>query len=210
MVRDRPAELGDARGQVLAAATRLFAAHGFDGTPLQAIADALGVTKAAVLHHFRSKEELRAAVLGAIVEHWQKVLPDLLVKATASEDRFESVLGELHRFFAAEPDRALLIVRETLDRPNEVRRILRGPLRPWLSAIAGYIEAGRRHGTHQADVDPEAYVMHILLLCVSAASVAGVCAAAFEGAGARTRWDRELHRIARASLFSPRPKRRRS
>jgi AcrR family transcriptional regulator len=209
MVTNRPAAPNDARAQVLAAATRLFAAHGFPGTPLQAIADELGVTKAAVLHHFRSKEALRAAVLSAIVEHWQKVLPDLLVKATASEDRFESVFGELYRFFAAEPDRALLIVRETLDRPGDVRRILRGPLRPWLSAIAGYIESGRRHGTHQADVDPEAYVMHILLYVISAASVAGVCAAAFEGAGARARWDRELHRIARASLFSPHGKRRR-
>src|SRR6201984_3500650 len=91
------------REAILGAATRLFAAHGFDGTALQDIADAVGVSKPAVLHHFPSKEHVRQAVLDAIVAHWNETLPRLLVAATASSDRFDAVFGELYRFFASDP-----------------------------------------------------------------------------------------------------------
>src|SRR5580692_5418937 len=90
----------DVRVRALAAATRLFAERGFEGTSIQLIADAVGVSKPAVLHHFSSKEDLRRAVLESILEHWRDVLPRLLVAATASHDRFDAVFGELHHFFA--------------------------------------------------------------------------------------------------------------
>ncbi len=41
----------------------LFAEHGVSGTSLQMIADRLGVTKAAVYHQFRAKEEIVLAVI---------------------------------------------------------------------------------------------------------------------------------------------------
>ena len=64
----------DVRAATVAAAMRLFAAHGFEGTALQDIADAVGVTKPAVLHHFPSKEHVRQAVLDAILSHWNEAL----------------------------------------------------------------------------------------------------------------------------------------
>src|SRR5215472_7305854 len=99
MVASRSSET-DVRAATIASATRLFAAHGFEGTALQDIADAVGVSKPAVLHHFPSKEHIRQAVLEGILAHWNKTLPRLLVAATAGPDRFEAVFGELHRFFA--------------------------------------------------------------------------------------------------------------
>jgi AcrR family transcriptional regulator len=201
MVASRSSET-DVRAATIAAATRLFAAHGFEGTALQDIADAVGVTKPAVLHHFPSKEHIRQAVLDAIVQHWQKTLPRLLLAATASTDRFDAVFGELHRFFAADPDRARLIVRETLDRPAEIRKLLRGPVRRWHAAIGQYVSAGRDAGQHYADVDPQAYVIHILLLVITATASASVTSTVIDG-DAQPRYDRELARIARASLFPP-------
>jgi TetR/AcrR family transcriptional regulator len=204
MVTARAAE-PDVRAAVLKAATRLFAAHGFDGTALQDVATAVGVTKPAVLHHFPSKEHIRKAVLDAILEHWQATLPRLLVAATASEERFEAVFGELHRFFAADSDRARVVLREALDRPAEARRLLAGPVRPWIQAIAGYIRAGQASGRHHAAVDPEAYVVHMLQLVLAATASAPVTTTLLgpaEGEPARARYDRELARIARASLFT--------
>ena len=197
----------EVRTRVLAVATRKFAAHGFDGTSLQAIADEVGVTKPAVLHHFPSKEHLRAAVLEGILEHWRDTLPRLLLMATASEGRFDAVFGELYRFFASEPDRARLVVREALDRPAEVKRMLRGPLKPTLDAVAGYIRRGQELGHHFADVDAEAYVLHVLQMVLIAAATLAVSPSALgEGAPARRRYDREAARIAKTSLFHPRPR----
>jgi AcrR family transcriptional regulator len=47
-----------ARTRVLDAALDLFAQHGVSGTSLQMIADAVGITKAAVYHQFRTKEQI--------------------------------------------------------------------------------------------------------------------------------------------------------
>lgn len=194
----------DVRARAVLAATRLFAAQGFDATSVQAVADDVGVTKQAVLHHFPSKDHLRQAVLEAILAHWNDTLPKLLLAATATEDRFDAVFGELHRFFASAPDRALVVLREALDRPNEMKKLLRGPVRPWLAAVAGYIDAGRKSGAHYDDVDSEAYVTLILQLVIASAASASVMSSLID----RERYDRELRRIARASLFSPKRKKR--
>jgi AcrR family transcriptional regulator len=201
MVASRSTET-DVRGATIAAATRLFAAHGFEGTALQDIADAVGVSKPAVLHHFPSKEHVRQAVLDDITAHWNGLLPRLLLAATASGDRFDAVFGELHRFFAEDPDRARLIVRETLDRPAEMRKLLKGTVHTWHSAVAQYVEAGRDTGRHYADVDPEAYVALVMLLVITATASAPVAAAALDRDGP-ARFDREMARIARSSLFPP-------
>jgi AcrR family transcriptional regulator len=206
MVTTRTLESGEpaVRRRCITAATQLFAAQGFDGTSVQAIADALGVTKQAVLHHFASKEALREAVLAAMLDHWRDTLPRLLVAASASDERFDSLFGELHRFFVADPDRARLLVRELLDRPDAIRRLLRETVRPWLGAVAGYIRDGQARGLHYADVDPEAYLIHVLSLVLTAAAGAHVSAVALApGATGRARFHAELARIARASLFLP-------
>lgn len=51
-----------ARTRVLDAALDLFATHGVSGTSLQMIADSVGITKAAVYHQFRTKEQIVLAV----------------------------------------------------------------------------------------------------------------------------------------------------
>lgn len=203
MVASRPTE-SDARQAIVQAATRLFAARGFDGTALQDIADAVGVSKPAVLHHFPSKEHVRQAVLDGILAHWNDTLPRLLLAATASDDRFEAVFGELHRFFAGDTDRARVVLREALDRPAELRKLLRGPVRPWLAAVAGYIRSGQEHGRHYPEADAEAYVVLVLTFVVAAAASAPLATAVLDGDG-RGRGERELARIARASLFLPDP-----
>ncbi len=51
------------RSRILARALTHFSAQGFQGTSLQQVADDLGLTKAALYHHFRSKDALLEAIL---------------------------------------------------------------------------------------------------------------------------------------------------
>lgn len=51
-----------AQQRILKAAYELFGQHGVSGTSLQMIADAVGVTKAAVYHQFKSKDDVVIAV----------------------------------------------------------------------------------------------------------------------------------------------------
>jgi AcrR family transcriptional regulator len=51
-----------AQTRIIEAALVLFAEHGISGTSLQMIADAIGVTKAAVYHQYNTKDEIVLAV----------------------------------------------------------------------------------------------------------------------------------------------------
>ncbi|RIK13732.1 MAG: TetR family transcriptional regulator [Acidobacteria bacterium] len=56
-----PPPQGDARERLVAAATDLFGRHGVRGTTVKMVAEQAGVSPALVIHHFGSKEGLRAA-----------------------------------------------------------------------------------------------------------------------------------------------------
>lgn len=58
---------GRTRAKILDAAVRLLAKRGYEGTSFQMIADALGLTQSAVMHHFPSKRELIDAAVEAAV-----------------------------------------------------------------------------------------------------------------------------------------------
>ncbi len=71
-----------AQTRILKAALDLFADYGVSGTSLQMIADAVGVTKAAVYHQFKTKEE----IVIAVTEMELATLEDALEAAEAEED----------------------------------------------------------------------------------------------------------------------------
>jgi AcrR family transcriptional regulator len=56
-----------AQARIIEAALLLFTQHGVGGTSLQMIADAIGVTKAAVYHQYSTKEEIILAVAGVVL-----------------------------------------------------------------------------------------------------------------------------------------------
>jgi AcrR family transcriptional regulator len=54
------------RGQLIEVATRLFAENGYEGTSIEAVLTAAGVSRGALYHHFAGKEALFTAVVSAI------------------------------------------------------------------------------------------------------------------------------------------------
>jgi AcrR family transcriptional regulator len=108
-----------AQARIVDAAVGLFAEHGVGGTSLQMIADAIGVTKAAVYHQFKAKDEIvlaaaqaelarvEAAVDAAEAEpdatRAREVLVARIVELAVERRRMEStLLGDpvIVRFFA--------------------------------------------------------------------------------------------------------------
>jgi TetR/AcrR family transcriptional regulator len=188
--------------QILGVATRLFAEHGFDGTSLQDIADAVGLRKPSLLYHFPSKDDLRRAVLASLLSRWNDILPRLLMAAHSGEDQFTALVDETVGFFAADPDRARLLLREGLDRPAEFRQLLTNYVRPWVGVVADYVRKGVERGHIQPSVDPEAYVVAVINLILSSFATA----ACYGGLIPRDRQVAEVMRLAREGLFlAPRP-----
>jgi AcrR family transcriptional regulator len=64
---NKKVEKGQAtRGQIIEAATRLFAEKGFEGTSIEAVLAETRVSRGALYHHFPSKEALFEAVVVAL------------------------------------------------------------------------------------------------------------------------------------------------
>ena len=194
----------DVRLQILTNATRLFAEQGFDGTSVQQIADAVGIRKPSLLYHFGTKDELRQSVLSVMMVHWNKVLPNVVLKSE-TEDRFDAMMEALCSFFIEEPDRARLLLREVMDRPDDMRERLDGFAKPWIQVVADQLERAKSKGLVREAVDTTAYAVHILTMIVSSIAVQDslhlyVPTDSNRGS-TRDRHVRELIRIARTSLY---------
>jgi AcrR family transcriptional regulator len=194
----------DSRSRILEIAARLFARQGFSGVSLQAIAERVGITKPSLLYHFPSKEQLREEVLRDLFEHWATRIPNLLRAVATGEGRFEALMDELSSFFREDPDRARLLIREIMDRPDEMRASIASSLGPLVTLIADTMRKGQSSGLLRDDVDPEAYVLNAI--CVAMASVVAVSVVepiiGSEGKSAIGRLEKETRRIARSSLFT--------
>ncbi|ADP83963.1 TetR/AcrR family transcriptional regulator [Pseudofrankia inefficax] len=80
-IRHTPAQV-----RVITAAYGLFAEYGVAGTSLQMIADSMGVTKAAVYHQFKTKDE----IVVATADHELVALEAAVEDAEAAPDRVEA------------------------------------------------------------------------------------------------------------------------
>lgn len=190
----------DVRSQILTTATRLFARRGFDGTSLSAIADEVGIRKPSLLYHFPSKDALRRSVLDELSRHWGEVLPRVLSTISSGHGRFDALGRELIRFFDTDPDRARLVIRELMDRPDEMRRQLTEAVTPFIALLTDYIERGKKEGLVRPDVDPAKYLVHVITLVLTGMAARPVLSA-LAGGGDNSDFDEEMLRIARTSLF---------
>ncbi|MEX1365766.1 MAG: helix-turn-helix domain-containing protein [Nannocystaceae bacterium] len=195
----------DITQQILDHATRLFAARGFVGASLRDIAKAVGIRKPSLLYHFNSKDELRRGVLENMLAHWNEVVPRLLKAATSGPEQFQAVATETLEFFRADPDRARLLLRELLDRPDEMKPLIISHVQPWTKIICDYIRKGQQQGRVHADIDPEAYIVHMINLMVTGValqeSILALVPGREEHDTAAERYLTELLRVARAGLF---------
>ena len=79
-----------AQTRIVEAALDLFAEHGIGGTSLQMIADALGVTKAAVYHQYNTKDEIVLAVARVVLARLEAAV--IAAEAVRSRARAREVL----------------------------------------------------------------------------------------------------------------------
>jgi AcrR family transcriptional regulator len=75
----RSGQRTDTRARIQQIAVELFTEHGYEGTSLREIAERLGVTKAALYYHFKSKED----IIQSLVEDYQAQMAELIAWAGA-------------------------------------------------------------------------------------------------------------------------------
>lgn len=103
------------RKEILGLSVPLFATVGFDGVSMRDIAAAVGVTPAALYHHFSDKEQLCLEAVGyAFVEKMGPLMP-LMDGGGKPWDRLEVFVAQLTRMLAKENNIRRLIQWVLLD-----------------------------------------------------------------------------------------------
>lgn len=160
--REAASQAAGLRERIRREATRLIAEHGFGAISVNDVAQAVGISKQALLYHYPSREALHEAVVASLVEHSNRHLL-LLIGAFSgkSEERLERTMAQIRELFAAEPYAARVILRELLDGDRaQVSRLL-GDIEPWLRLVVDALRQGQREGRVRRELDPEATVAHV-------------------------------------------------
>ena len=99
------------RDKILDVAEALFARSGFAGVGLREVAENVGLRKSTLFHHFSSKAQLYAEVLGRVVSRLDRRLRPVLSAGGSSMDRLEASVEALIDALAEHPGSARLLLR---------------------------------------------------------------------------------------------------
>jgi AcrR family transcriptional regulator len=82
-VLGQPTSDRQTRDRLIAVAVDLFGQNSYAGTSLQLIADEIGVTKGAIYHHFRTREDLLHAIVAPMLDQLQRTVAEAELRRTA-------------------------------------------------------------------------------------------------------------------------------
>jgi AcrR family transcriptional regulator len=97
---------GGTRDEIIDVAMRLFAEHGYDKTSLREIADEVGVTKAALYYHFRTKDDIVRSALQSYTDGLTELI-DRAEQAPPGHDRNRELVDGLLELFSTTGGEAL-------------------------------------------------------------------------------------------------------
>ncbi|MGN8027622.1 TetR/AcrR family transcriptional regulator [Microbacterium sp. 22242] len=148
--RGRP---GYDRAQVLEIAVRLFNEQGYDATSVSSLAEELGLSKAAMYHHFASKEQILEIALDDALSGLEAVLDGALAdeRLPAATQLVTVIEGAVHVLASRLPQVTLLL---RVHGNSEIERAALERRRIFDQRVARLVETAQREGVLRADIRP--------------------------------------------------------
>lgn len=84
---------------ILAEACQLFASRGFDGTSIRDIANAVGISNAALYHYFSDKDELLARIVVSVIERQCAMMEQRIKPEDSAADKLRAFMQAYADFF---------------------------------------------------------------------------------------------------------------
>ncbi len=131
----------DTRERLLAAAHSQFAERGVYGASIAQIAGEVGLTKQALLYHFKRKEDLYGTVMKRIAGRLLAGMRTGLNASLSPEQQFENVILAIYRTALENPLDTRVLMRELLDDQRQDTPESEWFLKAFLDEITGLLDA---------------------------------------------------------------------
>lgn len=160
--RERTIRRGLVEQEIFDRATHLFAERGFAGTNFQDIADAVGLTRPALYHYVKSKDDLLARLLEQFTEDTAAGIDAISSRAGLdSPQRLREIVELLARRQGEYATRFRLIIRSEGDLPEPLALRYADNRRAVLRSLATAVDRGIAEGSFRA-VDARVAALGIL------------------------------------------------
>ncbi len=133
----------------------LFAEKGFEGTSVQDVVAAAGVTKGAMYHYFNSKDDLLYEIYGTVLRMQMERLETFIAQEAPVEERLRAASADVVVTALENVESVAVFFRSlhllSVDKQAEVRR----ERRRYHEAYRGLIIEGQRTGLFREDISPD-------------------------------------------------------
>ncbi|MCP2203675.1 TetR family transcriptional regulator [Lentzea flava] len=144
--------------KIIDAAVRLFASQGYDATSVQEIVTAAEVTKGALYHYFRAKDDLLFEIYRQLITAQSADMDRIIELGLSSADTVREILVSLVVSTAERVDETAVFVRE-MHRLDEARMTeFRAERRRYHETFLGVIEKGQADGEFSSAVPADTVV----------------------------------------------------
>jgi AcrR family transcriptional regulator len=144
------------RARIVAAAIDEFAARGFKGASMDAIAERTETTRALINYYFGSKETLYIAVLEQVYGEIREAEGKLDLDHLEPVQAIDRIVEFTYDYYLAHEGFVRLVVAENQARGRHLKKskMMRTLNRPIIERLAGVIARGQAAGLFRPDVDP--------------------------------------------------------
>jgi AcrR family transcriptional regulator len=148
--------------RLLHVATRLFARHGFEGTSVQDIVDAAGVTKGAMYHYYGSKDDLLYEVYHQVLTMQTSHLEQIAAGPGTPEERLREAAVDVVATSLDNLDDMIVFFRSLHMLPDDKQTQVRVERRMYQDRFKALVDEGVAAGTFRSDISSDIVVHYFL------------------------------------------------
>jgi AcrR family transcriptional regulator len=150
---------GSVQERISAAAVGLFSEKGFDATSVQEIVERAQVTKGALYHYYRSKDDLLYEIYHVLIGQQLADLDRILATGDAPPPTLRAIIVDLVETTAARLGETAVFTREMHKLAEEKMAALRGDRRRYQDAFRSVVARGQRDGVFATTASPEVVIL---------------------------------------------------
>ena len=153
---------GGRQDVILDAAARLFSIRGYHATSVQDIADAAGILKGSLYHHFESKEAILYRIVKEPIARLYRTVGDIAASSRPAADKLEQAAAAHVQAFHDHYPHLFVYLRETEDVRQRFRASTGLGPREYVGLWGDIVRGGMKAGEFRRDLDPTVVVYGLL------------------------------------------------